>query len=113
MEKKTIKKRIHIATEESKAIGLRIRELRISSNLTQKKLGELASISGNHISSIETGVENISDDAISRIAEALKTSFSYLKNGDLVALRKVEKSKTKKEKETIKGQITFADLGWS
>ena len=107
------KKRIHIATKESKEVGLRIRELRISANLTQKKLGEMASISGNHISSIETGVENISDDAISRVAEALQTSFSYLKNGDIVALKKHEKNKTKKEKNTIKGQLTFADLGWT
>ena len=39
-------------------VGLRIREIRVSRNLTQEELAELANISVNHISALERGVKN-------------------------------------------------------
>lgn len=107
------KNRIHIANNKSKEIGERVKFLRTSLSLTQKKLGEMALLSPNHISNIENGIENCSEDAVSRLAEALSTSYTYLYNGDEIALRKLEKKKEKRKKSATQcaGQLCLADLG--
>lgn len=61
-----------------KAIGKRIRSARTSRKLTQEKLGELADISREHISHIESGSTMVSLKSIVNIANALETSVDYL-----------------------------------
>lgn len=73
--------RVHIATPTSARTGKRIRRLRLEMGLSQKKLGVAANLSGNHISSVERGIENISPEARERVAKALNTTDKYLRTG--------------------------------
>lgn len=109
-----MKKRIHVANETSKQIGARVKALRTSKGLTQKALSKIAMISPNHISNIENGVENVSDDAVSRLATALETSYSYLKEGNIVALNKDTRRRGRIGRVNVQcqGQLSFADLGY-
>jgi transcriptional regulator with XRE-family HTH domain len=52
-------------------LGERIRGYRKQAGLSQEKLAEKASLSTVFISQVERGVENISVDALARIAKAL------------------------------------------
>jgi transcriptional regulator with XRE-family HTH domain len=107
--------RIHVANEQSKQIGLRVKKLRLVKAMTQRELGKVAMISPNHISNIENGVENVSDDAVARLATALETSFLFLKEGNIVALNKdTKKRNSLRERKNVQcqGQLSFADLGY-
>lgn len=59
-------------------VGLRIREIRVSRNLTQEELSELANISVNHISALERGVKNAKLSTFVAIANALQVSSEAL-----------------------------------
>lgn len=59
-------------------VGLRIREIRVSRNLTQEELAELANISVNHISALERGVKNAKLSTFVVIANALQVSSEAL-----------------------------------
>jgi len=61
------------------ALGLKIREIRKSRNLSQEKLSELAGISPNYLSRVETfngGV--VSLPTLVKIANILSVSMDYL-----------------------------------
>lgn len=59
-------------------IGRRIRDARVSKNITQEKLAEMADLSIAHVSHIETGNTKLSLPAIVNIANALTVSLDAL-----------------------------------
>ena len=59
-------------------IGKRIRDVRVSKNMTQEKLAEIADLSIAHVSHIETGNTKLSLPAIVNIANALVVSLDTL-----------------------------------
>jgi transcriptional regulator with XRE-family HTH domain len=54
--------------------GDRLRSVRTAAGLSQEKLGELAKLDRTYISSAERGRRNVSLEAITRLAKALKVS---------------------------------------
>ena len=64
-----------------KIIGETIRTHRKTSKLSQEKLAEKADLSSVFISQIERGAENISLDALVRIARALRVQVNDLTRG--------------------------------
>lgn len=62
-------------------LGENIRTLRRSLGLSQEKLAEKAELHPNYIGDIERGEENVSVDALMRIAAALKASVGDLVKG--------------------------------
>ena len=58
-------------TRQRKIIGEAVRKYRKQSGLTQEKLAEKAELDSTYISDVERGEENISVDALMRIANAL------------------------------------------
>ena len=58
-------------SELKKLLGKRIREIRISKNLTQEDLSELTNIGASSISKIESGHFHPTDDNLEKIAKAL------------------------------------------
>lgn len=61
-----------------KSLGERIRELRISKNLTQTDLAFKAGLEQYHVSKIENGTNSASITTLSHIAEALEVSLHEL-----------------------------------
>lgn len=59
-------------------LGLRIKDLRELSNLTQAQLGEKADISRNYISSIENGRYSPSIESLKKIAKSLDVTLLQL-----------------------------------
>lgn len=68
-----------ISNEE---IGKRIREIRKERNLTQEQLAELADISVDFLSLIETGRNSMKVQILAGIATALNISADYLIYGN-------------------------------
>ncbi len=64
-----------------KEFGLRIRELRLSRNLSQEKLAELSDLHRTYIGDIERGERNVSLENIEKIAKALKIKLEDLFKG--------------------------------
>lgn len=60
------------------AFGARMRQLRLSRELTQEQLAELADLHTNYVSSVERGERNVSVFNITRIAHALNVHASEL-----------------------------------
>ena len=54
-----------------KLLGKRIKEIRLSKNLTQEQLAELTDIGASSISKIESGIYHPTDENLERIAKAL------------------------------------------
>lgn len=61
-----------------KAIGQRIKDARISNNLTQAKLAEISGIEPSNISHIERGATKLSLPTLVSIANALNTTADAL-----------------------------------
>lgn len=59
-------------------IGIKIRILRNKLNMSQEKLGELAGLSTNSISTIERGKSKPSIDTLEKIANALNIELKEL-----------------------------------
>lgn len=59
-------------SEIKKLLGKRIREIRISRNLTQEELSELTDIGPSSISKIESGYFHPTDENFEKIAKALQ-----------------------------------------
>ncbi len=64
-----------------KNIGLRIRENRLSQQLTQETLSELAELTPTHISHIERGTTKLSLPTLIKISKVLNVSVDYLLAG--------------------------------
>lgn len=56
----------------------RIQDLRIDSNLSQKKIGEILHISQRSYSHYETGSRNIPIEMLIRLADYYDTTIDYL-----------------------------------
>lgn len=65
-------------TNTKKEIGKRIRNFRITNNLTQAQLAESLDISTNFISEVETGKKNISLEILCRLCECYNLSADYI-----------------------------------
>ena len=59
-------------------IGKRIRNFRISNNLTQAQLAESLDISTNFVSEVETGKKNISLEILCRLCQSYNLSADYI-----------------------------------
>jgi len=64
-----------------KVLGENIRTYRRNMKWSQEKLAEKSDLHHNYIGDIERGEENVSVDALMRIATALKVSVSDLVKG--------------------------------
>ncbi len=58
-----------------KRIGLRIKELRSNSNLTQEQLAWEANVDRTYMNHVENGRKNISVQILEKIIVALQTDF--------------------------------------
>ena len=61
-----------------KLIGIRIKNHRLQMKLTQEKLAEMADVSVQHLSKIETGNTKLSLPCLMAIANALQTTVDRL-----------------------------------
>lgn len=86
-----------------KLVGQRIRAIRKKRGMTQERLAELAEISPQHCSGIETGTAKVSLPALVKIANALNASMDELL---LDSISAVEKPILMKEVETVFGDAT-------
>ena len=86
-----------------KLVGQRIRAMRKKRGMTQEQLAELAEISPQHCSGIETGAAKVSLPALVKIANALNASMDELL---LDSISAVEKPSLMKEVETVFGDAT-------
>ena len=64
-----------------KVLGENIRTYRRNLKWSQEKLAEKADLHHNYIGDIERGEENVSVDALARIAAAMKVRLSELMSG--------------------------------
>lgn len=71
-----------------KKIGIRIKELRKSNNLTQEKLGLIANIDRTYITSVENGKRNISIVNIEKLCLGLNISIKDFFNSPLFKNKK-------------------------
>jgi len=89
--------------ETKKLIGLRVRELRRSKDISQETLAEKVGISSKYVSSIERGRENPTLDTFIGLARALNVDIFELFNFS-------HEGKSKKDmKEFIVSQIKGSD----
>ena len=86
-----------------KLVGQRIRAIRKKRGMTQERLAELAEISPQHCSGIETGAAKVSLPALVKIANALNASMDELL---LDSISAVEKPSLMQEVETVFGDAT-------
>lgn len=69
-----------------KLLGKRIKEIRLSRNLTQEQLSDLTDIGASSISKIESGIYHPTDENLERISKALDVEpyklymFNHKKN---------------------------------
>lgn len=65
-------------TIDYKKLGLRIKEIRISKDLTQENLAQMVDCNSSHISNVENAHTKVSLIALLAIANALDTTIDYL-----------------------------------
>lgn len=65
-------------TIDYKKLGMRIKEVRISRNLTQENLAQMVDCNSSHISNVENAHTKVSLIALLAIANALDTTIDYL-----------------------------------
>jgi transcriptional regulator with XRE-family HTH domain len=65
----------------NKAVGTRVKQQRISQNLTREKLSEMTSISDKFVYDIEVGNKGMSAYTLYRLATALKVTTDSLLYG--------------------------------
>lgn len=65
-------------TSTKMEIGKRIRNFRITNNLTQAQLAESLDISTNFVSEVETGKKNISLEILCRLCQNYNLSADYI-----------------------------------
>ena len=76
-----------------KLVGQRIRAMRKKRGMTQEQLAELAEISPQHCSGIETGAAKVSLPALIKIANVLEASMDELLMDSVSAVAKPEMMK--------------------
>ncbi|MEW9125141.1 MAG: helix-turn-helix transcriptional regulator [Thermotaleaceae bacterium] len=60
------------------AIGMRVREARLTQNMSQERLAELAGLSTTHTSHIETGNTKVSLPSLVKLANVLRVTLDEL-----------------------------------
>lgn len=70
------------ATKIDKDLGERIRLARLERSMSQQRLGEHLGVSFQQIQKYEKGVNRVSPGALTKIAEALRTTTNTLLTGD-------------------------------
>lgn len=92
-------------------IGLKIKETRISRNLTQENIAEAVGVNTSHISNIETGKTKVSLTTLIFICNALDVSVDYILGNELNSpsfatdreiLREVQKLKPDKKEQLLR-----------
>lgn len=68
------------------AMGERLRECRLRSNLTQEKMAELLDISVKHYSEVERGITGLSVEKLIFLSNLLNISLDYLLKGNCESL---------------------------
>ena len=64
--------------EDSETIGQRIRRERLCRSMTQRDLANFVGVGAPHISKVEAGRENPSDELLQKIADAFQCDFDEL-----------------------------------
>jgi transcriptional regulator with XRE-family HTH domain len=64
-----------------RVLGENIRLIRKAAGLSQEKLAEKAELHPNYVGYVERGEQNISVDALARVARALRVSMADLLKG--------------------------------
>lgn len=64
-----------------KAIGLRIKAIRLHRELTQEQLAEMTGLSSPHISNVETGKTKVSLPSLAKIADVLDACIDEIMYG--------------------------------
>lgn len=64
-------------------IANRIKEIRISSNLSQEEFGEKLGLTRQSISALETGKNSLTIETIDKLHEIFKTDINYLLYGEI------------------------------
>lgn len=99
-----------------KSVGERIKNSRVSKNITQDKLAEFIDINPSHLSNIERGKTKMSTDTLVNISRSLNISIDYLLFGDItleynqytsIALLEIKEMLKDKEKNYIEAFINF------
>ena len=70
-----------IARKHRRLLGENIRLYRLKAGLSQEKLAEKADLHTNYVGDIERGEENVSLDALVRLATALRVKVAELVQG--------------------------------
>jgi len=77
-------------------VGITIRELRVSNNMSQEKLAEKSNLDRTYISGIERGVRNISLNNLERVMRAFNittSSFLELLAANILIMERNDESK--------------------
>lgn len=85
-------------------VGKRIKELRISKNLTRDQLAERTMLSSKFIYEVENGKKGLSVDSLFRIATVLSCSCDYIlmgKNEEERRFKKILQILTKLEEKDV------------
>lgn len=99
-----------------KSVGVRIKNSRISKNITQDKLAEFIDVNPSHLSNIERGKTKMSTDTLVQISIILNTSVDYLLFGEIIlehdqytnmALLEIKEILKDKNKNYINAFINF------
>jgi len=69
---------VNKVTQESKQIGKRVRQLRLTNGISQEKLAHEAGLNRAYIGYIERGERNPSTETLSKIAKTLKVPLHEL-----------------------------------
>lgn len=70
-----------IARKHRRLLGENIRLYRLKAGLSQEKLAEKADLHTNYVGDIERGEENVSVDALVRLASSLRVKVADLVQG--------------------------------
>ena len=90
--------------DKKKLLGIRIREIRKTRELSQEELAERADISTQYVSNIERGKENPTLDLLLRLAEALRVSL-----GQLCDFETVEQMDQRKMRSAVNAMLRKAN----
>lgn len=75
-----------------KAIGKKIREVRISKGLTQEFLASAADVNPSHISNIENNRVKISLTTLINVCNAMEVTVDYILSGEYITSSALERS---------------------
>ncbi|MCM1184139.1 MAG: helix-turn-helix transcriptional regulator [Roseburia sp.] len=98
-------------TIDYEKLGLRIKETRISRNMTQDNLAQMVDCNVSHISNVENAHTKVSLAALLAIANALDTTIDYLLSDqytkpenalDSAILKELEKCDNEKKERILK-----------